>query len=173
MSRRRGFLLLVLAGLLGLAAAWSYETMAASRQWTTKAREDLAACRQMADRIEALRRRPTMARQHERASAETIGLIEKSAKAAGITTAKLLRISPEPPQRLGDTVYTVKPTRVLLKNVTLQQLVQFVHAIVTDREALHAKAMRISAPSADDAGRLWNVEVVLTYLIYEPPKLDT
>jgi len=167
---RRTIQLLILAGLLAISALWSYRKMAGQQHAAKLAAADLAECRKAADQIEALRCRPALAQQNQRESAETIGLIEKSAKAAGLTDATLLRTVPEQPLRLGDTVYLEKPTRVQLKNVSLVQLVEMVHRIVTDKNRLHAKAMRISAPSAEDTGALWNVELVLTYLIYEPQK---
>ena len=171
MKRTEASLLGIAAALTAAVAFWAHGTMAAGRDAARRAAEDSAECRRMADRIESLRQRPSLAQQHERASAETTGLIEASAKAAGITTAKLVRISPESPQRLGDTVYMAKPTRVLLKSVTLQQVVSLVHRIVTDPNGLHARSMRITAPSADDTGELWTAELVFTYLIYEPPKI--
>jgi hypothetical protein len=167
---RRTIQLLILAGLLAISALWSYRKMAGQQQAAKLAAADLAECRKAADQIEALRRRPALAQQNQRESAETIGLIEKSAKAAGLTEAMLVRTVPEQPLRLGDTVYLEKPTRVQLKNVSLVQLVEMVYRIVTDKNHLHAKAMRISAPSAEDTGAQWNVELVLTYLIYEPQK---
>ncbi len=168
--KSRSVLLIILAGLLAIFAVWSYREMSSQQQAARLAASDLEECRKAADQIEALRRRPAMAQQNQRDSAETIGLIEKSAKAAGLTDATLVRTVPEQPLRLGDTVYLEKPTRVQLKNVSLVQLVEMVHRIATDKNRLHAKAMRISAPSAEDTGGLWNVELVLTYLIYEPPK---
>jgi len=162
--------LLILAGLLAISALWSYRKMSSQQRAARLAAGDLAECRRAADQIEALRRRPALAQQNQRESAETIGLIEKSVKAAGLTEAMLVRTVPEQPLRLGDTVYLEKPTRVQLKNVSLVQFVEMLHRILTDKNRLHAKAMRISAPSAEDAGALWNVELVLTYLIYEPPK---
>ena len=170
MNRRRAILLLVLAGLLATAALWSYGTMAEQRAAMAAAANDLVACREIANRIEKLRRRPELAAQNQRDSSETIGLIETSARAAGITTAKLLRISPEPPRRLGDTVYMETPTRVELKNVTLEQLVKLVHGIAGDENPLHPRSIQVRAPSPRDTGRLWSAELVLTYLIYEPPR---
>ncbi len=169
---RRTILLLILAGLLGISALWAYQEMTDQRQAARRAAIDLAECRKAAERIEALRRQPALAQQNQRATNETIGLIEKSAKAAGLTEAMLVRTVPEHPQRLGDTVYLEKPTRVQLKKISLVQFVEMTHRILTDRNRLHAKAMHISAPSAEDTGSLWNVELVLTYLIYDPPKIQ-
>ncbi len=166
---RRTVLLLILAGLLGISALWAYQEMEDRRQAAQRATIDLAECLKAASRIKDLRRRPALAQQNQRASADTIGLIEKSAKAVGL---KLLRTDPEQPQRLGDTVYLEKPTRVKLKKASLVQLVEMMHMILTDKNRLHAKALHISAPSAQDTGAMWNVELVLTYLIYEPPKIQ-
>ena len=171
MNSRRNLLLLVLAGLLAVTAIWSYQTMADSRLAALRAQDDLAQCSRMADRIEALRRRPALAAQAQRGSAETIGLIESAAKDADIPGSRILQIMPEQPRRLGDTVYMEKPTRIRLKNVTLEQLTKLTHAIRTDKNRLHDKAMDLSPPSSEDTGRLWNVDLVLTYLIYNPPKI--
>jgi len=169
---RRPVMLMILAGLLAISALWSYREMSGQRQAARHAAADLAECRKAADQIEALRRRPALAQQNQRESAETIGLIERSAKAAGLTEALLVRTVSEQPLRLGDTVYLEKPTRVQFKNISLVQLVEMTHRILTDKNRLHAKAMHISAPSAEDTGALWNVELVLTYLIYEPTKIQ-
>jgi hypothetical protein len=166
---RRTIQLLVLAALLAISALWSYRKMSSQQQAARLAEADLAECRGAADQIEALRSRPALAMQNQRETNETIGLIERSVKAAGLTDG-LIRTVHEQPMRLGDTVYLEKPTRVQLKSVSLVQLVEIVHRILTDKNRLHAKAMRISAPSAEDAGAMWNVELVLTYLIYDPTK---
>lgn len=170
MTRRRAILVLILAAVLAVAGGWSYAYVADQRRAALAALADLDDCRRMAAQIETLRRRPSLAAQNQRGSAETIGLIEQSAKAAQLASGNLVRILPEPPRRLGDTVYVEKPTRVMLKNVTLQQLVAMVHGIITDKNGLHARSVRLTAPSPEDTGPAWTAELVLTYLIFEPPR---
>ncbi len=169
MRRRSVIFFVVLAALLVGLVVWSHRFMAAQRSAAFAAREDARRCRQIATKIETLRRRPAMAADQERLSAETTGLTEQAARAAGITADKLARITPAPPRRLGETVYKEKPTQVLLKNVTLKQLVGMIHSLAGGQRGLHLKSIRLTAPRADDCGETWNAELVLTYLIYDPP----
>jgi len=168
MSRRMTVLLLILAGLLGVTAAWSYGHMAAARRQAAAAASDTAACSQVAAAIGRLAARPKMASEHERLAAETTSIIERSARAAGIPPERLARISPEASQRVGETAYKAKPTQVFLKDVTLQQLVVFVHTLMGANEGLNVKSIRLSAPRVEDTNNRWRAEVTVTYLIYAP-----
>ena len=169
MTRRTTVLFTLLAALLAGLAVWNCRFMTEKRRARSVALADLQRCRQIVWKIAALRRRPSMACDEERLSAETIGLTEQAAKSAGIRTDKLTRITPAPPRRLGDTVYKEKPTQVLLKNVTLEQLVGMLYSLAGGEKGLHPKSLRLTAPRADDCGETWNAELVLTYLIYDPP----
>ena len=171
MRRRRTILLAVLVFLLAAAALWSCGYVADRRRSALTAAESLQECRNLAGTIERIRRRPRKADDAERLSTETTGRIEKAARSAGIAGDRLLRITPEPPQRLGDTVYKEKPTQVLLKNVTLKQLTWFVHALTSGADPLHARSIRLAAPRREDTSQSWSAEIALTYLIYDPPHM--
>jgi hypothetical protein len=60
----------------------------------------------------------------------------------------------------------------MLKNVTLEQLVKMAHTLSAETDSLLPKALRLTAPRNADTGPFWNAELVLTYLIYDPPELD-
>jgi len=171
MTRRVTILMLLLAVGACLALAWSCAYMSDRRRAALVAFADLGKCYEMAGRIEALNKLPTMAIEHELLAAETTGLIEKAARSAGVPAAGLVRITPEAPVRLADTAYKEKPTQVLLRNVTLKQLVTLVHKLACANQALHPKSIRIAAPRAEETANRWTAEVVLTYLIYDPPNL--
>ena len=172
MKRRTAILLAILGGLLGLTAFWCHRELVSGRRTALAARDDLAACRHMAARIEAFGRRQTIAEEHERRSAEVVAPIEQAAKGAGIASDRLVRITPMPPRRLEDTVYKEKPTQVILKRVTLQQMVTLLHRLTETDQPLYPAAVRLAAPDREDTGPLWDAEVVLTYLIYEPVRLS-
>lgn len=172
MTRRSTILLGILAGLLVLTAWWSYRYMASRRRIAATAQADLADCLRIAGQIERLRRRPTLAAHRERLASETTGLIEEAARSAGIPADSLSRISPGRPRRVDDTAYQEKPTRVLLRKVTRRQLVVLMHRLLSAGAGLHAKSIRLSAPRHDDSGDRWTVELVLTDLIYDPPRLE-
>jgi len=168
-GNRKTTLLLGTAALGLLAGAvWSCSFMAGGAAAARSAAQDFGDCQSMAARIESVSRLPAMARERERVSDEMTGLIERAAKSAGIGTDRIVRISPEQPQRLADSAYKEKPTSVLLRNVTLQQVVALVHDLTSNDEALWAKSVRITAPSPEDAGQDWTAELVITYLIYDP-----
>ncbi len=169
MRRRTAVLTLVLAALLGLWLGGSLRHLAAARGRALAASEDLAECRRLADRIRLLRDRSRLAEDRERVPEQTTGRIEAAAKSAGISAARLVRISPEPARRVGETAYKEKPTRVLLRKVTLKQLVAMVHGLTRGEGMLRAKSLRLTAPSRNATDDLWDAELVLVYLIYEPP----
>jgi len=170
MNRRRLMLFGMLAALMGIVTVWTYDNMVAARIAAFDANEDLVACRRMTAGIESYQKRPVQAAEHVQLATETTGLIEKSAKDASIDLRNLIRITPEPSRRVGDTVYKEKVTFVHLKNITLKQLVALVHNLITAQQKLQVKTIRIAAPQPDDTGSWWTVELALTYLIYEPPK---
>jgi predicted Zn-dependent peptidase len=162
-------LLSVLLALLVLAAAWSYGMLARSRAAATGARADLEECRRLAAEIEGAAKRPALAAEHERVVTEVTGLVEEAAKFAQIPPEKIERITPEAARRVGDSVYTEKPTQVVLQDVTLKQVVELLHRLAASGRGLTPKSLRIVAPRGEDAGDLWTAELVVTYLIYDPP----
>jgi hypothetical protein len=170
MNRGRLLLLGMLVVLMGIVAMWTYDSMVAAQKVAIAESENLVACRRMTAGIEAYQRRPVKAAEHVQLATETTGLIEKSARDASIDLRNLVRITPEPSRRVGDTVYKEKVTFVHLKNTTLKQLVALVHNLITAQQKLQVKTIRIAAPRSDDTGSWWTVELALTYLIYEPPK---
>ena len=170
MTRRMKIQLAVLAVLLALATAWSLGRLLTEQAAACAAARDLADCRKFEADIVRLRVQPTLASERERQSTELAGPIEKAAKEAGIPADRLLRISPEPAQRVAETAYKEKPTRVFLKNVTLQQVVAMVHGLTRNEEGLNLKSIRLTALSREATTNLWSAELILAYLIYEPQK---
>jgi len=169
MTLRRLIPVAVLAALLG-ATAWSYGTMASQRRAAETARAGLEQCLASAATIEALRQKPTLASDRERLAAETTGLISRAAAAAGIAPAQLVRIVPDPPQKVGQTAYKEKPTLVVVEDARLEQIAKMIHALGSGQESLAAKSIRLSPPRQAACDDLWTADIVLTYLIYEPAR---
>lgn len=169
MSRSKTMLLTAVALALCLATAWTAVLTLRKRAEAIVAVGDLQECYDMAARIESFNRLPALASDGEKMAEETTGLIAAAAKAAGIPADKLIRISPESSLRLGDSVYKEKPTRVLLTDVTLAQVVGLLHSVSSSSQGLRPTSVRLSAPR-DGAGETWTAEIVLGYLIYDPPE---
>lgn len=168
MKRRMRLWLTLLGVLLVAAALWSHGQLARQRAAAVEALAQAAECQDMAARIERAGQRPTLSGDPERLAAEVVGRVEQAARQASIPAGSLLRISPEPPRRVGESAYKERPTLVLLREVSRRQLVQFLHGLEADQSGLRTQAIRLAAPREDDARDLWHADVTLTYLIYEP-----
>jgi hypothetical protein len=168
MTRREAWLSALMLALLAIVALWSHDRMATAREAARGARADLDACYQAAAQIAAYRQRPALAAEHEQLLSETTGLIEQAARAATIPAERLVRIAPGGPERLGDSPYKEKPTHVTLKRIGLQQLVQMVHHLSGGERGLHAGSIRIAASDPHNTEGLWDADLVVSYLIYEP-----
>jgi len=167
-QRRNAILLAAVAGLLA-ATFWAHGRLAEASLAADRAAKDLAECRAMAARIDEIKDRPRVAGEREKLAGETAAMIDAAATAAGVDARQVVRIVPELPQRLGETVYKEKPTAVLLRGVTLRQVVRMCHALLAPNPDLRIKTMRLSAPTPDDTTDKWTVEFTVTYLLYDPP----
>ena len=172
MKRSRLVLVVTLVALLTATAAWSYGLMVSGQGEAAAAEADLVECQRLAGEIRQSSARPALAAERERLASEITGLVERAAQAAGITPDSLGRIAPEPPRRLGDSVYREKPTQVLLRKVTLRQVVTFVHSLLSSDPGLRAPSIRLTAPHEGEAADRWAAEVAVTYLIYDPSRTD-
>jgi hypothetical protein len=169
MTKRVLTLLLALAVVLLLATVWGYRYMEEQRLAAAKAESDLADCRIAAGDIRQCRDKPAQAAERERGPGEMNALIEKAAQASGITVADSLdRITPQSPRPVPDTVYREQPTGVVLRKVTLRQLVPFLHSLLTSGTGLRAKSIHLSAPREEELGDRWTADLLLSYLIYDP-----
>jgi len=170
MRQRMVMLLAVLGALLAGLALWSYGYLGSRRAMAAAARDDLAACRRLAAEIARLRRGPTLACDSERIASEVNSLVETAAREAGLPARSLVRIMPAPAQRLGDTVYREKPTQVILKRARLKQIVRLLWKLEHGDASLGVKSLALRAAQPQDDADLWNADVTLTYLVYEPAK---
>ncbi|NQU74909.1 MAG: hypothetical protein HQ546_01175 [Planctomycetes bacterium] len=168
MNRRKAILLALMGSVLATVVLWRGSTYVESRTAALAAEKDLAACQELAAKIERFNQHPPVATEQEQLADQTNALIESAAKSVGIDAKSLIRITPEPPRRLDDTAYKEKPTHVLLRKVTLEQLVGFIHKMLGVQQGFNAKSIRLSAPEPQDTGPLWTAEITLTYLIYDP-----
>ncbi len=168
MTRRHLIQLLLLALLLLWMLYLGVGQLTYQKHRAVQAAEDLLDCTLMADKIKTLRSRPTLATERERLSDEITGLVERAAQSAGLG-ADIVRISHEPAQRIGDSVYREKPTRVTVRKSRLRQLVTMLHTLTRGDHGLRTQTLRLSPNRPDDNADSWDAEFVVTYLIYDPP----
>jgi hypothetical protein len=184
-ARRDRLVLAVLVAGGLLALLWSGSRLSDSRRSAAGAAGDLGACRDLAMRVEALRRRPAVAEGHGLGESDLHRRIAAAAGVAELPAESLGRIESEPSRRVGETPYREDATRVYLHRVTLRQLFTFLHALAAGRagdpagtagaaaaapagSGLRVKSIRLSAPRGEEAGDRWAVETTLAYLVYDP-----
>lgn len=169
MPHRLTLLLTLLVSALAVAAVWSYAQLADARAAAAGAGADTATCRKLVNAIEAWRTEPDIGAAGEMQINELTHRIEQAARAAGMSLDSLVRIWPEPPRRVADTVYLEKRTHVLLRRVTIRQLVTLLSALTSEPASLRVSALRLTAPRGNEAGNQWTAETTLTHLVYAPP----
>lgn len=166
---QRVIVLASLAVVVGiLVSGWSYGRMSESRAVTIAAADDLAACHRMARQIRALRHKPSVAGSHEPQQNELTRRIEQSARQARIPAQNLDRIWPEPARYIGDTPYKKHATEVVLRGVTLQQIVTLMHTLESQGDGPRLSRIRLAAPRDKNTTNHWTAEATLTYLVYAP-----
>lgn len=170
MNRRKAFLLSILAVCLLGVCYYFYDNMISCREAALAGTNDSMLCREMAASIEQYMHRPALASEHELLATQTNSLIEKAAVDAGISKRSLIRITPEPARRFDDSSYKDKPSQILLREVTLKQMVPFVHNLLS--AGLNARAIRLVSPKSEDTGQLWTAEITMSYLVYDPRNVE-
>lgn len=171
--RRERLAWIVLLGLLAVAAGWSVRSMQQQRSGMETAAEALHEAGHYADRIARLEHQPQRAGARRMPVNQLTQMIEQCVEAAGIEPGRLDRVWPEPPRRLGDSPYQESVTRILLRRVTLEQLIELLRAIDRAEQRLTVSMLRLTAPrGVDDLEQpgpgYWTVELNISYLIYAP-----
>lgn len=168
--KRQVMLVGVMLAMLTVATAWSVQVMLADRAAANGAAADLAECRQLATSIEALRHKPRIA------AAEDIGAvmlgqrITTASQQAQLPQQALDGIFPQSARRMGNSPYAQKPTTLVLRDVTLAQLVKFLYHLTEGESGLTVRDLRLRAPRGETAGaEQWDAEATITCLIYQPP----
>lgn len=158
--------MVLLAVTVLLAAATAYSRLGRMQRAAEASREDLQTCRKLVDDIKELEGRPAVASEQEKRESETTARIEQAAKDAGIR--EITSIAYQEKQRIEKTSYKKKPIRVSLKHVTTRQLVTMLHSLKMSDQPLRAETISLDAPDEKGTADIWNVDMVLTYWIYEP-----
>ena len=170
MNRRQSILPGILTVCMMLVCSYSYDSMSTCKNAALTSANDLVLCRGMATSIKEYMQQPALASEHELLTAQTNSLIEKAVVDAGISKRCLIRITPEPARRLDDSSYKDKPSQVLLREVTLKQMVPFIHNLLS--AGLNARAIRLVSPKPEDTGPLWTAEITMSYLVYDPRSVE-
>jgi len=175
MNRKRprgkhGFTLLVLA-VLAVLALLGYLRMNASAAAMLAASRDVDECRKLVAEIATLQQLPQFAALEADSSTVIGQRIEHANKTAQLPAESLIRIQPQAPFRLGNSEYRLWPTRLELKQVTLEQVTTFAHSLVDEERGLTVRDLRLwttSSESIAGIGETWSAEITLTQVTFSP-----
>lgn len=155
------------AAVLAAAAVGCWTSLVDSRDAALTAAADLKAARRSADRIVSARRSTPVA-GGLRPEREQRRRIDVAAGRADIAPEAFETIEEQPGRRIGNTGYEERPTQVVIREVSLQQAVTFLHAVAGESQGVSVKSIRLTASREQDASDRWRAEATLAFLAQAP-----
>lgn len=157
----------IIAAALLVGLWWSHGYYAAQRERAEYNAEELADCRLQAGRIRQLGSRVVRMEDTDSTSREFNRLADQASASAGVPRQNIGNITPTPPRRLGETSYQERPVVMLLRQVSIEQLVRFLNELTSGNGGLQVRELLFTTPPTS-GGNQWNVQVTISYLIYSP-----
>jgi hypothetical protein len=161
--------LLLFVGL-SIAAFWLYGELGRAHREAVEAATSANTCQEFSSRIIELKKKPELISGKMSSTAQIAQAVETAMQEAEIPAEKLVRIEPRSAVRFEKTPFLQQPSHLELREVTLAQLIRFLH-ILSTRNRLETTDLRIHAPrsAASESGpERWNAELVLTNTLYFP-----
>lgn len=161
--------LLILVGLT-ILAFWLHAELGRAHRGALEAATHAEICRKFSQRIMELKKKPELISGETSSTAQIAQSVEMAMQDAEIPAAKLVRIEPRSAIRFEKTPFLQQPSFLELHDVTMEQLIRFLH-ILSTRNRLETTDLRLHAPRsslAESGPEIWNVELVLTNTIYSP-----
>jgi hypothetical protein len=159
----------VIAAAVLLGGLWAANYLIDAKAEAQQAASDLDACRAIANRIGTLKASGASVAGGGLDQAVLQRRGEEALQSIGLPANHLVQVAPDLPRTVGQTAYKEVPTNLILRDMTLRQVVGFLLAITGDGSPLQTRALRFSG--AHDAGGgdvQWTAELTLAYLVYQP-----
>jgi hypothetical protein len=171
MSNRTRYLLRMapIVVALGAMIVLSGQYLQGKRDAAAMAANDLAHCRSLAVQVAPEVGRAKGEPAQAMAASDLTRLIEQAAQGAGVLPEALARITPEPAKRLENSTLREEATEVVLQQITLRQLIGFLHAVTSGNSVVGVRSVRLLSPPEEEVGRHWTAEVRVVQLIQAPP----
>jgi hypothetical protein len=154
MTRRESILAGAALVVLLLTTIWSSAEFTTQRDSAVAAGQSTANCRALAAAIQSSASLHSSFIIHPSAFSSSLSAATEQ---AGIPSASISQIAPEPAHPIADTPYEQHPIRLSLHDLTLRQLVTFLHALPCDVDELHLSA---TGENADT----WAADLTVDYL---------
>lgn len=170
-ARRQTILIGLMLALLIMGVGWCALDMLDKKASAERAANGLGEAKLIAKRVELLGNQDTVASTAGNARDQEQDLarrIKAAADQARISGNWQRGIEYKRARRLGDTPYKQKPTAVMTRGLTLDQLSQLMYNL-TYQTPLSVTELSLKTPRGADPGNRWDADFTLTYLIYDPP----
>jgi hypothetical protein len=155
MTRRESILTgLTLIALL-LATGWSCSELASQRDAAQFAQFSTANCRALAATIKSSAASTSSSLILHPSSFSAS--LSSAADQAQIAPSSIAQIDPQPIRPVADSSFEQHPVRISFHDLTLRQLVSFLHALPYPAEELHLSA-------TSDTTNTWSADLTVTYI---------
>ncbi|HET6880135.1 MAG TPA: hypothetical protein VFI31_08270 [Pirellulales bacterium] len=171
--RKRNWLTVGAGAALLVGNMIAYLEFHAKQAAASAACENLEECKSVAADIKKLRLQPSKVTLHAHSASEVSSRLEEALKFAQLPASCLVRIDPQPARRLNGTDFKEQPTSLELRAVSIKQLVHLLYKLESSGAGLQTKSLQLTTPvktQSDTTIETWNVQVVLTSLIFAPKK---
>jgi hypothetical protein len=167
---RSSIYLPALVGLILTGCAFaSFSVMRSRADRFDRAATSVVRCQELIEKIQRLKIAPKLAALEADSSTGLSERIEAARDSVGIPQSSLIRIEHQPAVRLGRSQYRITPTRVELKDVTLQDLVRMAHSLADETNGLTVRDLAFSRGNRRDLPvERWEGEFTLTQLVFSP-----
>lgn len=171
-SNKRSWMIVGLGALLFVVNLLAYLELSASQASARAAADNLAECKVIAGDIANLRRQPSKVTLEAHSATELSSQVEQAMKFAQLRANCLVRVDPQPARRMAVGDFKEQATSLELRSVSLKQLIHFLHKLETGGAGLRTKSLQMASVKAatEATTETWNVQVVLTSLIFAPKK---
>ncbi|MEM9420562.1 MAG: hypothetical protein AAGA25_16160 [Planctomycetota bacterium] len=169
-------------------ATWSFVYLNRAKGDELASRQQMTESLRYAKQINEAEKSPSRISNTEMEVALLARLVEQAADEASIDRHALDRIWPQPARRIGDSPYQRKTTQLVVRNVSLQQVITFLHELIQAESALSVDQLRLSAPpgslptlppsligqststltQAYAEDEFWTLEASVSHLLYQP-----
>lgn len=158
----------IIAVVMIAGIVWSYFFWVDGCNAARSAASDFAACRRLAEQIEALKKKPSLAVSRELRVTELSSRLEAALAKADLAAEDLVRVSAETARRLGDTAYLERETQLTLRDVSLRQVIVFLTTLAAEGSGLSVSSIRLTASRGVGTEGDWAAELAVSYLVYSP-----
>lgn len=163
----------LLIGAIGMSlvmiAAWSWLTMSDARAGAIAANDDLAECKALVESIRKINDRPPVIALEASSQAGISAEVEETVQAVGLPANSLRIVDPQEPERIGETQYENRSTRIEIEEATLRQILQFSEQMEAKNAGYRMRDLVLTVNENSSRSReLWDVEAVLTQTVFSP-----